>query len=161
MITPEQIENLVQDKIAGTELFLVGAKVSPGNKIVVLVDKFSGIGIDDCVEISRHIEGSLDREAEDFELQVSSPGLDAPFMVPQQYQKYVGKEVEVLTQKGNKIKGKLKQVEKEHIVLSFQEKKKLENSNKKALVESEISLYFEGKTPENTIKTTKIVISFK
>ena len=60
-------------------MFLVAVKVSSANKIIVLADKLDGITIDECVSIHRFIESKLDRDIEDYELEVSSPGLDLPF----------------------------------------------------------------------------------
>lgn len=161
MITQEQITALVQEKIQDSDLFIVEIKVSPSNQIVVLVDSFTGMGIDDCVGISKHIEGSFDREVEDFELEVGSPGLDAPFVVPEQYQKALGKEVKVITQEGRKVEGVLAVADEEGIVLKYEEKQRIEGRKKKITVPIERHLFFNGELKESTIKTTKIVISFK
>jgi ribosome maturation factor RimP len=85
-------------------------KVSSANRITVLADRNEGITIDDCASIHRHIESSLDREKEDFELLVSSPGLDTPFIVIEQYYKNEGRIVEVIDNDGTKSSGKLKNV---------------------------------------------------
>ena len=85
MIEKQNIKELVEEFIKGTGLFLVAVKVSSANRITVLADKNEGITIDECAAIHRHIENNLDREKEDFELQVSSPGLDMPFLVIEQY----------------------------------------------------------------------------
>jgi len=78
MIDKVKIENLVKEFISGTELFLVAVKVSSAGKITILADKKEGITIDECVSISRFIEKNLNRDEEDYELMVSSPGLDMP-----------------------------------------------------------------------------------
>jgi ribosome maturation factor RimP len=110
MIEKQKIEGLVAEFIKGTTLFLVTVKVSNANRIIVLADKKEGITIDECAAIHRHIENGLDRETEDFELQVSSPGLDTPFAVIDQYYKNEGKKVEVTDNEGSKYIGKLKNV---------------------------------------------------
>jgi ribosome maturation factor RimP len=110
MIEKQKIEGLVAEFIKGTSLFLVTVKVSNANRIIVLADKKEGITIDECAAIHRHIENGLDRETEDFELQVSSPGLDTPFVVIDQYFKNEGKKVEVTDNDGSKYTGKLKNV---------------------------------------------------
>jgi len=92
----------------GTELFLVAVRVSSAGKITVLTDKKGGITIDECVSISRFIEKNLNRDEEDYELMVSSPGLDMPFMVKEQYFKCEGKNVEIISTEGSKISGLLK-----------------------------------------------------
>ena len=100
----------MKSSLKGTGLFLVAVKVSSANRITVLADKNEGITIDECAAIHRHIEKNLDREKEDFELQVSSPGLDLPFGVIEQYFKNEGKKVEVIDNEGSKFTGKLKNV---------------------------------------------------
>jgi ribosome maturation factor RimP len=110
MIEKGNIEKIVKDFTAGTGMFLVSVKVSGDNRISVLADTMTGIRIEDCVALHRHIENSLDRDAEDFELQVSSPGLDAPFTVPEQYHKNNGKKIEVTTDEGIKTSGILKNI---------------------------------------------------
>jgi len=110
MTDKEYIKGLVEEFIKGTGLFLVAVKVSSANRITVLADKNEGITIDECVAIHRHIENNLDREKEDFELQVSSPGLDLPFGVIEQYYKNEGRRVEVTDNDGTKLTGTLKNV---------------------------------------------------
>jgi ribosome maturation factor RimP len=126
MVEKQKIQGLVEEFIKGTGLFLVAVKVSSANRITVLADKNEGITIDECAAIHKHIEKSLDRDKEDFELQVSSPGLDLPFGVIEQYFKNEGKKVEVIDNEGSKYAGKLKNVteggfelETEFKVLSF------------------------------------------
>jgi ribosome maturation factor RimP len=110
MTDKEHIKGLIEEFIKGTGLFLVAVKVSSANRITVLADKNEGITIEECVAIHRHIENNLDREKEDFELQVSSPGLDLPFGVIEQYIKNQGRKVEVIENEGSKITGTLKNV---------------------------------------------------
>jgi ribosome maturation factor RimP len=110
MIEKNKIEKVVRDLIAGSDIFLVSVKVSGSNKIVVNIDKNSGITIDECAAIHRKIEQCFNRDEEDYELQVSSPGLDAPFSVIEQYIKNEGKKVEVLDNDGKKYTGLLKNV---------------------------------------------------
>ena len=110
MIEKDKIQRLIEEFIHGTDLFLVAVKVSSANRIIVLADKKEGITIDECAAIHRHLEKNLDRDAEDFELQVSSPGLDLPFGVIEQYYKNEGKKIEVVDNEGSKYTGKLKNV---------------------------------------------------
>ena len=85
MVEKSKIEKLVTEFIDGKGVFLVAVKVSSSNRITVLVDTMQGIHIDECAALHRYIEKSLDRDVEDFELEVSSPGLDMPFSVIEQY----------------------------------------------------------------------------
>ena len=110
MIEKQYIQVIIEEFMKGTNLFLVAIKVSSSNRIIVLADKNEGITIDECAAIHRHIENSVDREKEDFELQVSSPGLDLPFGVIEQYYKNEGKKVEVVDNEGTKYAGLLKNV---------------------------------------------------
>ncbi len=110
MIEKETIQVISEEFMKGTDLFLVAVKVSSANRITVLADKKESITIDECAALHRHIENSLDREKEDFELQVSSPGLDLPFSVIQQYYKNEGRKVEVVDNDGVKYTGKLKNI---------------------------------------------------
>lgn len=110
MIDRTRIEKLVNEFIDGTGIFLVAVKVSSSNRITVLADTMKGITIDECAELHRHIEKSLDRNTEDFELQISSPGLDTPFKVIEQYYRNEGSKIEVVSTEGEKVTGKLKNV---------------------------------------------------
>jgi len=160
MITETQIRQLVLEKIQGTNQFLVEAKVAGGNKISVMVDSPEGMPIKAVVEISRHIEGSFDREKEDFELTVSSPGLDLPFKVLQQYLKYVGKEVEVKAANGKKVQGILLSADEEGIVVKTSEKKKIEGKKKKELVVTQHVFKFDTTEVSQKINECKVVITF-
>lgn len=124
------------------------------NKIRVTIDNFRGISIQECVGLSRFIEEQLDREAEDFELEVSSPGLDQPFKVLKQYQKYIGKDVEVKLVDGQKTEGKLIAANEKEIEIEQASKEKTEGKKGKQLVVRQTILPFEK------IKETKIVIKF-
>jgi len=110
MITKEVVEKIVREHIRESEIFLVDVRVKPGNVIQVHVDSPEGISIDECVEISRFVHASLDRDLEDYALEVSSPGLGAPFLVKQQYEKNLGQEIEVLYTDGIKVRGRLQSV---------------------------------------------------
>ncbi|MFY9308713.1 MAG: ribosome assembly cofactor RimP [Bacteroidia bacterium] len=154
MITVEQIKKLAEEKLAGTTNFIVDISVKPGNKITILLDNDKGVSIGDCVDMSRHVEFSLDREQEDFELNVMSPGLTEPFKILRQYQKYLDKQVDVLTKENQKLTGKLVSVNDEGIVLETRSKEKTEGKKSKQVVINNTSLTF------NQIKETKVVISF-
>ena len=154
MIDREKIVQLIGEKLE-ENMFLVDVIVNPMNVIHVEVDSFTGLTIDQCVAISRHIEGNLDRETEDFALEVSSPGADQPFKVSQQYTKNKGREVEVMTQDGTILKGILASSDAGGIVVKASVKEKQEGSNRKILVEKDISL------PYSDIKKTRVIISFK
>lgn len=105
MIDKTLVEQTVAQALEGTDMFLVDVSVSADNRIVVEVDSMSYMDIDACASISRKIEDVLNRDIEDFELEVGSAGLTSPFKVRQQFDKNVGNEVEVLTRDGRKFSG--------------------------------------------------------
>ena len=150
MIEKQKIQGLVEEFIKGTGLFLVTVKVSNANRIIVLADKNEGITIDECAAIHRHIENGLDRDKEDFELQVSSPGLDTPFAVIEQYFKNEGKKVEVIDNDGSKYTGKLKNVTTGGFELETEKKTK-----GKAIELNDLSFNFEQ------IKSTRVILTIK
>ena len=96
MIDKNVVKGLVDEWLEGKEYFLVDIQISSDDKIVVEIDHADGVWIEDCVELSKYIEDRLSRDEEDYELEVGSAGLGQPFKVPQQYQNFIGKEVEVL-----------------------------------------------------------------
>ena len=118
MITTEGITELVNQYIEGSDIFLVEVLVKSGNAISVHVDRPEGISIEECVKISRFLNESMDREVEDYSLEVSSPGLGGSFRVRQQYEKNLNREIEVLYTDGIKVKGKLEKVGDQGIVLN-------------------------------------------
>lgn len=133
MINKAKIAELVNEKLTDDQ-FLVDVTISAGNVIHIMVDSDSGISINQIVEISKHVDGSLDRDAEDFELSVFSAGLTEPFKLVRQYKKNEGKEIEVLLLNGQKLSGLLIGVNEQAIDLEVTTKEKLEGSKKKELV---------------------------
>ncbi|MGQ0828519.1 MAG: ribosome assembly cofactor RimP [Bacteroidota bacterium] len=154
MITTEKIKKLAEEKIAGSSNFIVDISLRPGNKINLLLDNDAGVSIGDCVEMSRYIESNLDREIEDFELNVMSPGLTEPFKILRQYQKNIGKQVDILTKDNKRITGKLLSANDEGLVIEVKSKERIEGKKAKQLIINNINLTF------NQIKQTKVVISF-
>ena len=107
MINEQNIQNLINEKLSETDVFLVECRVKTGNKIRVFIDSERGVTIEDCIALSRHIEGNLDREKEDFALDVSSAGLDLPLRMPRQFKKNIGRAVHVILNDGTEIKGEM------------------------------------------------------
>ena len=150
MVDKQNIQRIVEEFIKGTELFLVAVKVSSSNRITVLADKKEGITIEECALIHRHIENSLDREKEDFELQVSSPGLDIPFAVIEQYYKNEAKKVEVIDNEGSRYTGILKNITNGGFELECEVKSKGKSKEIR-----DLSFNFES------IKSTRVVLTIK
>ncbi len=130
MIDKNIVRDLVNQWLEDKEYFLVDVEVSADDKIVVEIDHADGVWIEDCVELSRFIEERLNRDDEDYELEVGSAGLGQPFKVEQQYLNFIGKEVEVLGADGKKVKGVLKAVHGRDFTVSVQEKVKVEGKKR-------------------------------
>lgn len=155
MIDSNVVKNIVEEWLQEKDYFLVDISVSTEDKIVVEIDHAEGVWIEDCVELSRFIESRLDREQEDFELEVGSAGIGQPFKVLQQYVNHVGQEVEVLTRGGEKLAGVLKEADADRFVVTVQKKVKTEGSKRPQLVAEDRTFTYED------IKYTKYLISFK
>jgi len=151
MIKKEDIVTICNSLLKETE-FLVEVKVNNSNDITVFVDDFDGITIESCQRISREIESHLNREEEDYSLEVSSPGLTNPFKTKEQYIKNTNFEIETILTDGEKHTGILVSVKEEGIVIEKEKLKKIDN--KKQKVKEEIEIKF------NDIKSTRRVISF-
>jgi len=131
----------------------VDAKLHSNGKLIILVDGDNGIGIDDCVAISRHVGFHLEEEnviETAYTLEVSSPGLDTPLTLPRQYVKNIGRTLGIKMADGTKREGKLSSITEDAIVIEEQTKVK---GKKAEQVESVI--------PINQITETKVLISFK
>jgi len=148
MITTLQIKTLFEDWQKDEQVFLVDLSVKPDNKITVLIDRIGGLNITDCVDLSRYIEGNIDRDKDDFELSVSSPGADAPFKVLKQYQKNIGRKVKITTKDDQTLIGTLIKIEGNTVEIDPEKSKKT-----KELVPILLDI--------NNIKETRVIISFK
>ena len=155
MITKEQVQELIKKKLEESNCFVVDLDVRSGNKILLEIDSLKGITVKDCVEFSKAVESNLDREIEDFDLQVSSPGLDKPFRVKEQYLKNIERDIKVTTIEGTVIKGKLKEVNENEIMVEHSYRERIEGRKKKQTIIKQEEINF------NNIKETTIIISFK
>ena len=107
MIRKEHIVELSEAFLKDSANYLIDVNVRSGNRISIFIENDEHVSIKDCIALSKHIESQLDREQQDFELEVSSPGIDSPFRHERQYLKYVGKEIEILMSNGEKFSGEL------------------------------------------------------
>ncbi len=158
MLDREKITALAEERMAELDkgLFIVDLRISDTNVISLEIDsETGGVSIDDCVRVSRNIEHNLDREEQDFELSVSSAGLDKPLRVLKQYPKNIGRELKVKTVSGDKVEGVLMEADAEGIVLQTSRKERIEGKKKKELIVEDIPLKYAD------IKEAKVVISFK
>lgn len=158
MISKKKVKQLINERIEELDngLFIVELWISASNQIKVEIDKYEGnVSVDDCIRVSRNVEHNLDREEEDFELSVSSAGLDKPLRVYAQYKKNIGRDVKVKRKEGGKIEGTMIDATPEQITIQTSHKEAIEGKKKKELV------VVDHVIPMSNILETKIVISFK
>ena len=158
MIDKKKVRELVEERMAELDngLFIVELNVSSNNVIQVELDKHEGgVSVDDCIHVSRNVEHNLDREEQDFELQVSSAGLDKGLRVFAQYRKNIGRNVKIKFVDSGSIEGELIAATENEITVRTSRKERIEGRKKKeTIIEDQV-------VPMEQIKETKIIISFK
>ena len=154
MIDKSVITSLVEEKLTGTNYYLVDISVSKDNAISIEIDNDKGVSIDDCVALSRYVEENLDREKEDFELEVGSSGITSPFKIVRQYRKNIGNEVEMLLKSGIKLTGILKNADETGAVITIEKKVKAEGAKRAVTAEEDMTFKYDE------IKYTKYSIRF-
>lgn len=155
MIDKNKVKDLVAEWLDGKEYFLVDLSIDDQNKITVEIDHKDGVWIEDCCELSKFIESKLDREVEDYELEVGSAGIGQPFKVLQQYINSIGYDVELLTSDGKKMEGCLKEADENGFVVITTEKQKVEGKKRPQMVEVEKPFKYDE------VKWVKSIIDFK
>ncbi len=155
MIDKAKVKELVDQWLDGKDYFLTDLTVTPDNCITVEIDHADGVWIDDCVQLSRHIEENLSRDEEDYELEVGSAGLGQPFKVLRQWQNHVGKQVEILASDGRKLKGILREADAEHVLLATRQKVQVEGRKRPVMQDVDVSL------PMAEVKSGRYIIDFK
>ena len=143
MLSHQKITSFVEEALHDTDLFLVDVKLKPNNVIEIYIDADSSVSIDQCVQISRFVESKLDRDTEDFELNVFSWGLSGALKLDRQLQKYVGQDVEVKTKEQGKFQGKLVSFNTETVEIAPAPKK-----SKKKTAEEQPNLILNRKATE-------------
>lgn len=151
----KNIETLLNDFLQTREdLFLIDLKFSAGDDITVILDGDNGVTVQDCLDASRAIEFNVDREEHDFSLQVMSAGLSEPLATPRQFQKNIGREIEVLLNDSTQTEGELIRADEEKITLVLRYRKPKEVGKGKVDVEEEKEI------PYSEIKKALVVIKF-
>ena len=140
--------------LATKEYFLVDVSVSADNCVSVEIDHAEGVWIEDCVQLSKHIEANLNREEEDYELEVGSAGIGQPFKVLQQYINHIDKEVEVLARDGKKYRGVIVRVDEEAFTIVMKVKERPEGAKRPIMVDKEYTWKYDE------VKYTKYLINF-
>lgn len=137
-----------------SNIFLVELKISADKSIRVTLDGDEEVNVKDCINISRAIEGELDREEEDFSLEVASAGIGSPLKFPRQYFKNMGRKLEVVSKEGLKYEGALTKVSEDYIELEWKQREpKLIGKGKVTVTKNKTLLFDE-------ISQTKVMIKF-
>jgi ribosome maturation factor RimP len=134
-------------------LFLIDFVVGTDNKIKVVIDGDHGVTVTDCIKISRAIEHNLDREEEDFALEVASAGASSPIILPRQYRKNIGRKLEVQTETTT-YEGSLIAVEEGYIVLEWKAREPKPIGKGKVTVQKRQEINF------SEINKAKVVLKF-
>ena len=152
----EDIIKIVETLLKEDE-FLVQLSIDEKNNISIFIDSMQGsIPISECVRITKEIEGYFDRDKEDYAIQVSSAGLDLPFVIPKQYEKYLGKELEIIRKNGLKLSGLLIAFDGEIATIEIEKKELVEGKKRKQIVKKQYQLNI-----NTDIKSAKPKISLK
>lgn len=142
MIDKKELENYLEEQLKDSEYFLTDVRITPTNEITVEIDSLTPGDIEECIKLTRAIEEKFDRNVEDYELEVGTAGLTSPLKVRRQYDKFIGRDLEVLTKDGRKLHGMLRSVTDEGITLSIQQKIKKEGVKKPVVETVETDLPF-------------------
>lgn len=155
MIDCSKIVEIAEQLLAESDMFVVECTCNNANEVELIIDSDTSVAIDACVELSRAINEQFDRDVEDFSLMVASAGIGSPLKVYRQYQKLVGRPVEVLLVSGTKILATLTEATPESISLSYEEKQTVEGKKRKQLV-TVVNSY-----PLTEVKWTKEYLDYK
>jgi len=143
MIEETVLKEIVNDFLKSSENYLVDIKIKPDNMIIIEIDNDRAVSIDDCIALSTYIESKLNRDKEDYALEVSSAGIGQAFKIQRQYRKNIGNAVEVLTKSGIKHIGILKAADENKIILTIQKQVKPEGAKRKVTVEEDLTFLYE------------------
>jgi ribosome maturation factor RimP len=151
----EKVENLLQEAFEeNNSLFLIELNIDEANHISVVIDGDNGVSVNDCIAVSRKIEHNLDRDEEDFSLDVASAGVSRPLTMPRQYRKNIGRKLAVTTSEGKKIEGELVMMEDDAITLQWKAREP------KPVGKGKVTVNKEAVLPLEEIKEAKVIITF-
>jgi len=157
MINKSVIKTAVEEWLQKGDYYLVDVEMSDDDRIVIEIDHADGVWIEDCADLSRHLQEALGEELDDYELEVGSAGIGQPFKVVQQYRNHVGKQVEVMTADGKKMQGELKAVSDDDttFTIATREKQHVEGKKRPVVVDVEKTFGIAD------VKYCKYVLNFK
>ena len=135
-------------------MFIVDVSVNERNVINVFIDGLDGLTIDQCVSVSRNVEHNLDREEEDFSLEVLSAGAASPLTIPRQYKKNLGRDLEVKTNEDQNIEGQLVEADETSIKLTWKTREP------KPVGKGKVTVVKEATIAIGDIKEAKVKIKF-
>lgn len=136
------------------DLFLISMTIGADNAIKIVIDGDNGVLVEDCMFVSRAIEHNLDREEEDFSLEILSSGATSPLLLPRQYQKHVGRNLEVNTKDNQNIEGELIEADQNTIQLEWKTREPKPVGKGKVTVTKNATIAFAE------IKEAKVKIKF-
>ena len=142
MLNKNKIATVVEKFLGGTDKFLIEVEVSKGNVVDVFVDGDDGITISECVKISRHIESNFDRDLEDYELRVSSPGLSRPLKLRRQYGRYVNRDLKLKMTDDSELQGTLLEYSDDMMTLEVKGKNKKSGTETREIAFDEVREVF-------------------
>jgi len=161
MISKEDITKIISEKLKELDVFVVDIQTNRQNNIKIFLDSEEEVPISKCVKISKELENNLDRDDEDFELEVSSYGFMSHFVLPLHFIKNINKEVKIVKIDGTVEKGILSKInftEDKKTIISIEllqkKKVKLEGKKRKSIIEEFI------KITDNEIKSISLVSAF-
>ena len=136
------------------DLFLIDMEIAADNKIAVIIDGDKGVRVEDCIAISRAIEHKLDREEEDFSLDVLSAGVSRPLSMPRQYKKNLGRNLKLKTTQGQTIEGKITHTTDTQVTLEWKAREPKPVGKGKVTVQKQAVL------PYTDITEAKVMVTF-
>ena len=151
----DTVKKLLDDSLQNrNDLFLIDFEILEGNKIRVVIDGDEGVLVEDCMYISRSIEHNLDRETEDFSLEVSSAGAASPLLHKRQYQKHIGRILQIITVDEEKYEAVLTSTDNDCISLEWKIREPKPKGKGKVTVKKNVSISFKD------IETAQIKLVF-
>ena len=151
----EKVTQLLNEALKQqSHLFLIDLDIASDNKIAVIIDGDKGVSVEDCIAISRAIEHNLDREEEDFSLDVLSAGVSRPLTMPRQYKKNLGRNLKLTTTQGQTIEGKITHTTDTQVTLEWKAREPKPVGKGKVTVQKQAVL------PYTDITEAKVMVTF-
>ncbi|MGB0788829.1 MAG: ribosome assembly cofactor RimP [Marinirhabdus sp.] len=151
----QKVEAIVRETLAKKpSLFLVRSEITPSNQITIVIDGDKGVSVQDCIYVSRALEGSLNRDETDFSLEVCSAGATAALQGVRQFKKNVGRTLRIKTQQGENIEGSL--IEATDAFAKLQWKTR----GPKPVGKGKVTVTKQAEVPYPNIKEAKVMIKF-